>query len=141
MKFHPVISIIIGLLIAIFIGVILKLILGLNSPFFGVINFQIGVTIFAIGAFITTFLAKDEKIEYGIYFTVILLTIYIIIVLFNDTNIYTSYYVQIGVFIGTIVGYVFSAIVGSYIGMAIHEQLQKNNEKNLSINQTEKDLK
>jgi uncharacterized membrane protein YczE len=134
MRFHPVISIIIGLIIAIFIGFMLKLILGLNSPFFGVINFQIGVTIFALGAFITTFLAKEEKIEYGIYFTVILLTIYIIVELFNDTNIYTSYYVQTGVFIGTIVGYVFSAIVGSYLGITIQEQLQKNTEKNIEKN-------
>ena len=134
MRFHPVISIIIGLIIAIFIGFMLKLILSLNSPFFGVINFQIGVTIFALGAFITTFLAKEEKIEYGIYFTVILLTIYIIAGLFNDTNIYTSYYVQTGVFIGTIVGYVFSAIVGSYLGITIQEQLQKNTEKNIEKN-------
>lgn len=134
MRFHPVISIIIGLIIAIFIGFMLKLILGLNSPFFGVINFQIGVTIFALGAFITTFLAKEEKIDYGIYFTVILLTIYIIVELFNDTNIYTSYYVQTGVFIGTIVGYVFSALVGSYLGITIQEQLQKNTEKNIEKN-------
>ena len=61
MRFHPVISIIIGLIVAITLAVLLKLILGLNSPFFGVINFQIGVTIFALGAFITTFLAKEEK--------------------------------------------------------------------------------
>ncbi len=134
MRFHPVISIIIGLIVAITLAVLLKLILGLNSPFFGVMNFQIGVTIFALGAFITTFLAKEDKIEYGIYFTVILLTIYIIAELFNDTNIYTSYYVQTGVFIGTIVGYVFSALVGSYLGITIQEQLQKNTEKNLEKN-------
>ncbi|MGO9387505.1 MAG: hypothetical protein ACLPWD_05575 [Methanobacterium sp.] len=134
MRFHPVISIIIGLIVAITLAVLLKLILGLNSPFFGVMNFQIGVTIFALGAFITTFLAKEDKIEYGIYFTVILLTIYIIAELFNDTNIYNSYYVQTGVFIGTIVGYVFSALVGSYLGITIQEQLQKNTEKNLEKN-------
>lgn len=131
MRFHPIISIIIGLIIAITSAVLLKLILGLNSPFFGVINFQIGVIIFALGAFITTFLAKEEKIEYGIYFTIILLTIYIITELFNTTNIYSSYYVQTGVFIGTIVGYIFSALVGSYLGIILQEQLLKNNEENL----------
>jgi hypothetical protein len=131
MRFHPVISIIIGLIIAITFGGLLKLILGLNSPFFGVINFQIGVTTFALGAFITTFLAKKEKIEYGIYFAAILLTFFILTESYSDTSIYTSYYVQAGVFIGAIVGYFFSAIVGSYLGITIREHSQKSTPKNI----------
>jgi hypothetical protein len=120
MKLHPLISIILGLIVTFFCYGSLGIILGINSPFFGLNYFAIAMISLFIGAFVCTFFAKEKKIKYGIYLMIIFVILGFLNHLhFNITHHITYLNYQFLVDIGAIVGYFFIAVIGGYIGIIL----------------------
>ena len=85
-SFNPVISIIIGLIYSYFFSGILGAIMGLdNYPVDSTLLYFFIIAVFSnvIGGFITTFMAKEKKIQYAIYFGIILILINLLFRLHN----------------------------------------------------------
>ena len=69
-RLSPILAIAVGLVVTYIIAILLELITGTYQTHitsFGIVNFIIGATTVLIGAFVTTFLNKEKKIQYGIY--------------------------------------------------------------------------
>jgi len=125
--FSPISAIVSGLVIGLLCydllwsitGIIVNVNYSFNS--FGIINVAFGVISVVIGAFVTTFLAKEKKIRYGIYFGIILIIFWVLDTSFEDSInhiiIHENYYIHLGVFIITNVLYFFSAVIGGYLGI------------------------
>ena len=66
----------VGFIVAYLIVIFLELITGTYQTHitsFGIFDFIIGATSIAIGTFVTIFLGKEKKIQYGIYLGIIII--------------------------------------------------------------------
>ncbi len=126
--FSPILTVIAGFVVAFICCGLLNLILGLqpSSTTFWLIAFLVGVISVVIGSFVTILLAKEKKIQYGIYTGIVYIIISILNTYFYHINIPGSYYIQISVIIGLIVGYLFSAVIGSYLGIIATKLLKQD---------------
>lgn len=122
--FSPISAIIAGIIIAYVCAGLLDFVTGIKSSFttYGVIDFVVGAISIAIGAIVTTFLAKEQKIQYGIYSGIIVI---IISILTHGLNIHESYYIRVG----AAAGYLLSAGVGGYLGIIVAKHLKQNTTK------------
>jgi len=126
--FSPILTVIAGFVIALLCSGLLNLMTGfhLSSTPFGLITFLVGVISVVIGSYVTILLAKEKKIQYGIYTGIVYIIISILNTYFYHINIPGSYYIQISVIIGLIVGYLFSAVIGSYLGIIATKLLKQD---------------
>ncbi len=123
----PIIAVIVGFVVATLCADLLLLIIGINpiSTSYGIINFVVDATSILIGGFVTLFLVKEKKIQYGIYVALIV----IIIKLFK---LYTQFVQGIGInlsyifLLGSVVGYLLFVIIGSYIGIKVAKHFKRN---------------
>ena len=118
----PILAIVVGLFVAYIIATLLELITGTYQTHitsFGIVDFIIGATTVLIGAFVTTFLNKEKKIQYGIYLGIFMITISLLNKLYLSSIHYPHFHENYLIFIGVIVGYLFFAVVGSYIGVIV----------------------
>ncbi len=114
-RFHPIISIFLGFIIALVCSDLLMIITGIvGSTSFGIINFVDGIIPLVIGAFVTTFFAKEKKIQYAIYFGIILTILGLLSSYQRHIHINTGLYIQIAVLIAVVLGYFFFAVIGGY---------------------------
>ena len=126
--FSPIIAIAVGFIIATICANLLDLISGINSAAttFGVIDFVIGSISLLIGGFVTLFLVKEKKIQYGFYVAIIAIIISILklyIDILQGIAIHRSYVVIFGAFIG----YLLFVGIGSYIGIMVAKHLNNRN--------------
>ncbi len=125
--FSPILAVAVGLVVAYFIAILLELITGTYQTHitsFGIVDFIIGATTVLIGAFVTTFLNKERKIQYGIYLGIIMITLSLINKLYLSSIHYTHFHENYLIFIGVIVGYLLFAVFGSYIGVIVDKHLK-----------------
>ncbi len=123
---HPIIAIIAGILVTIvfmslFGSFHLKISMGLTY-------FLMATIFFAVGGFVTAFLAREKKMLYGIYEGIIaviytLLVRYVGIIMGLNTTV--DYYL----IIGAVIGYFLAAAIGSYLGKTAGEYLKQKPEK------------
>ena len=115
--FSPMLAVIAGSIIGYSCVVLLTLFTGHapDSYSLGVVNILVGVISFVIGGFLSVFLAKEKKIQNGIYTGLIILAIILIIGLIQTLTNHWQVYIHIIGF----VGYVISAVVGAYLGIKI----------------------
>jgi len=115
--FSPILAVIAGSIIGYSCVVLLTLFTGHapDSYSLGAINIAVGVISFVIGGFLSAFLAKEKKIQNGIYTGLIILAIILIIGLIQMlTNHWPVYFHIIG-----FVGYIISAVIGSYMAILV----------------------
>lgn len=134
MKIHPIIAIITGFFVTVICLGFLELATGTftrisssNTPF-GVTNVVVGVISFLIGGFVSTFLAREKKIQYGIYLWIIYIIIAILTALYlkiSGIHPHLNYYNAIG----TSAVYLLVVTIGSYLGKAADEHLKQKSEK------------
>lgn len=126
-KFHPVIAIILAIIIVWITSDFFNYMLPslYSSNFYTVYNLVFVMISFLIGGFISTFLAKEKKIRYVIYFWITLKVIsyidIIILTLLNQPvpNINNNFnYVIIVSLLGTFL----TAIIGGYLGIKISQK-------------------
>jgi hypothetical protein len=130
--FSPILAVAVGLVVAYIIAILLELITGTyltHITSFGIVDFIIGATSVVIGAFVTTFLSKEKKIQYGIYLGIIMITISLLNKLYLSSIHYPHFHENYLIFIGVIVGYLLSAVVGSYIGVIVVKRLKGDTTK------------
>lgn len=119
--FSPIIAIIGGSVIGYSCMFSLNSIIGFNlDPNYSlrVIFFVFGVVSFVFGGFLSTFLAKEKKLQYGIY-------VGILITVFGILGLPTSIYHPPIIRGGAILLYIFSAVIGSYLAIVVAKHLQK----------------
>ncbi len=126
--FNPIIAIAVGFIVATVCADLLDLISGINSvaTTFGVIDFVIGSISLLIGGFVTLFIVKEKKIQYGFYVAIIAIIISILklyIDILQGITIHRSYVVVLGAF----VGYLLFVGIGSYLGIIVAKHLNKEN--------------
>lgn len=115
--FSPILAVIAGSIMGYSCVVLLTLLTGHapDSYSLGLIEIVVGVISFLIGGFLSTFLAKEKKIQNGIYTGLIILTFILIIdiieMLVNNRPIFIH---QIG-----FVGYLISAVIGGYLAILL----------------------
>ena len=125
--FSPILAVVVGLVVAYLIAILLELIIGTYQTHitsFGIVDFIIGATTVLIGAFVTTFLNKEKKIQYGIYLGIFMITLSLLNKLYLSSIHYTHFHENYLIFIGVIVGYLFFAIFGSYLGMIVDKSIK-----------------
>jgi hypothetical protein len=126
--FSPILAVIAGSIIGYSCLVLLTLFTGYAPDSFslGAINIAVGVISFVIGGFLSAFLAKEKKIQIGIYTGLTILAIILIIDLIQMlTNHWPVYFHVIG-----FLGYAISAVIGSYMAIIVAKHLNKNIPKN-----------
>jgi MFS family permease len=128
-EFKSIIAVVVGFVVASACAALLELILGINSATttYGIIDFVIGAISLIIGGFVTLFLVKEKKIQYGFYVGIIailvgILKLYAEIV--SGLVINESYYIRVGVY----VGYFLFAGLGGYLGILLANYKLKNNK-------------
>ena len=116
MKFHPAISITLGIITVFILPPIC-------SIFTGVTPIPIIVFIVAImlGGFIATYFSKENKMQYGIYEGIIIIAIFIILAALTDTNDIDILSSLIGVTLVVIL----PVSIGSYLGKTAGEYLKQ----------------
>jgi hypothetical protein len=75
------------------------------------IDFLLGAISLIVGSFVSTFISKDKKIQYGIYSGIIFIIYRLLANVFHMNILHGNYYIII---ISTI-GYLFLTIMGSYL--------------------------
>lgn len=123
--FSPLLAIIGGSAIGYTGLMLLTLIIGFNihpNYFLRVIVFVLGAVSFVIGGFLSTFLAKEKKLQYGIY-TGIIITI--LGLLGHQTSIYNPPIIHGG----AILLYIFSAVIGSYLAVVVAKHQKQISNK------------
>jgi hypothetical protein len=127
--FSPIIAVMVGFIVATVCAVLLELIAGINSASttYGVFDFVIGAISLLIGGFVTLFLVKEKKIQYGFYVCIIviitsILKLYTEIV--QGIVIHESYYVRTCSYLG----YFLFAGLGGYLGIIVTNHKLKNNK-------------
>ena len=124
----PTLAIVVGFIVAYLIVIFLELITGTYQTHitsFGIFDFIIGATSIAIGTFVTIFLGKEKKIQYGIYLGIIISTISLLDKLYINSIHYPNFHENYLILTVVIVGYLFFAVVGSYIGVIVDKHLNK----------------
>ncbi|MGB9199933.1 hypothetical protein [Methanobacterium sp.] len=126
--FSPIFAVIAGFIVATLSNSLLEFIFGINtlSTVYGVNDFITGIISLFIGGFVTTYLVKDEKIQYAIYVVIIaiiagLLKLYVEIVHGSIITESNYYYIRIA----SIVGYIIFAVIGGYLGIILSKHLNK----------------
>jgi hypothetical protein len=124
--FSPIIAVVVGFVVATICVDLLELIIGINhsSTTYGFIDFVIGAISLLIGGFVTLFLVKEKKIQYGFYVGIIVILIAILKLyaeIVSGLVINESYYVRVGSY----VGYFIFAGLGGYLGIIVSERLDK----------------
>lgn len=117
-RFSPLLAIIAGSAIGTSITVMLSLIIS-NYPdsyYLEAVNIIIGVISFLIGGFISTLLAKEKKIQYGVYTGVIILIIGIIQTSINNFPVV--------IHISKFIVYIISAAIGGYLAIFLAKHLK-----------------
>jgi hypothetical protein len=128
MKFHPVISIILGIITGIILFIIsIKLFSG-NVLAEVASNFVIAI----IGGFIATYFAKEKKIRYGIYVGIIFSVIFISIVALIPIN-----YIY---FLIALVGIIFEVLLPAVIGGFIGKMTEENSRQTFKIKYLNRNL-
>lgn len=127
-SFNPVISIILGLIITFLCNGNLNYITGLYQYPVNSVSLS-GIAIAAIalvpGGFVSTFLAREKKIQYGIYFAIVFIIVAISLAhIFNSAIKATSLNDLIiwGVAINAV--YLAAALAGGYLGIITAERLK-----------------
>jgi hypothetical protein len=122
--FSSILAVIAGSIIGYSCVVLLTLFTGhaIDSYSLGVINIVVGVISFVLGGFLSTFLAKEKKIQNGIYTGLIILAIIIIIGLIQMLANHWQVYIHM---IGFAI-YVISAVIGAYIGLKTAKNQKRN---------------
>lgn len=133
MKFHPVISIFLGVIVSFILYLIALSVFGVigwigafiiipGSSWFGTLLLTIS---YILGGFIATYLAKEKKIQYGVYTGVIILTIGIIQTSINNFPVV--------IHISKFIVYIISAAIGGYLAVLLAKHLKtKHITKNSS---------
>jgi hypothetical protein len=122
--FSPVLSVMAGSIIGYSFIVLLTLLTGHDPDSYslGVFEIAVGVASFLIGGLISIFLAKEKKIQIGIYTGFGILTIMILIGLVQMLIYHWLFFIHL---IGFAV-YVISAVIGAYIGIKIVKYQKRN---------------
>ena len=119
---HPIIAVIAGILVTIvFMSLFGSFHLKISR---GITYFLMATIFFAVGGFVTAFLAREKKMLYGIYEGIIaviytLLVRYVGIIMGLNTTV--DYYL----IIGAVIGYFLAAAIGSYLGKTAGEYLKQ----------------
>lgn len=121
---NPILAILLGVAFAGAFNTILGVTLNLQNTYhsFEVMNFLIGIIAIMTGAAITTFLAKEKKLQYGIYIAIIFITYWILEVITHITLPGTN---SLLIHLGVNIGYLLSGIAGGYLGVKTSEHLNK----------------
>jgi hypothetical protein len=127
--FSPIIAVAVGFIVATVCVDLLELILGINhsSTTYGVINFIVESISLLIGGFVTLFLVKEKKIQYGIYVAIIVIIIIIILKSYVDIVQSIVIHESYVVFLGSFVGYLLFAGLGGYLGIIVAKHFNKKN--------------
>lgn len=115
MRFHPVIAIILGIISYYIFGAIEAFTVGNLSISFGIL--------LVLSGFVSTFLAKDIKVRYGIY------TGLCLVILINLTTI--IYGMPVNIFKNIVIAAVLSIIfggIGGILAVFIDKNLNKKNQ-------------
>lgn len=94
-----------------------------DSYSLGAIEIIVGVISFVIGGFLSVFLAKEKKIQIGIYTGLTILAIILIIDLIQMLTNHWLFYIHIIIY----VGYVISAAIGGYMAISLAKHLKLSN--------------
>jgi len=116
--FNPFLAIIAGSAIGFSCIALLTSITGNNphpSYILRVFNIIVGVVFMVIGGFISTYLAKQKKIQYGIYTGIIIAIIGTTTIIYHTPIIYG----------GAIIIYIISTAYGSYLAIIVTKNLKK----------------
>lgn len=118
MKFHPIISIILGTIIAFIIGPLIAIF----NPIF------IYIYPVLIGGFIATYFAKEKKTRYGIYVGIIIIILFGLPAFLVDISNYTNF-LLVSFFV------IIPAGIGGFLGkMTDENNRQTFKKKNLNVN-------
>lgn len=122
--FCPILAVIAGSIAGYSCLVLLTLLTGHapDSYSLDMVNIAVGVISFVIGGFLSVFLAKEKKIQNGIYAGLTMLAIIIVVGLIQMLTGHWPVYIHMVTFIG----YVISAVIGAYLGI---KQLKIKKEK------------
>lgn len=114
---NPIFAIIFGIIVGYVCNIFLQ-----NFYHSFVSDVLFGMISIVIGAAITTFLAEEKKIQYGIYFALILMTFWILPVLYLEINSLAN---KLLIDLVASICYILSAIAGSYLGIKAAKYLNK----------------
>lgn len=116
-EFSPLLAVIAGSITGYSFVVLLTLLTGQapDSHSVGVVNIVVGVISFIVGGFLSVFLAKEKKIQNGLYTGLTILAIILVIGLVQMLTNHLPVYIHLITF----VGYVISAIIGAYLGKIV----------------------
>lgn len=123
--FSPILALIAGSIIGYSSVVLLTLITGHapDSYSLGVIDIAFGVISFVIGGFLSVNLAKEKKIQYGVYTGLIILAINLIMGIIQFLTLNWPFYIHI---ISSVI-YVISAAIGGYLAILLAKHQKINN--------------
>jgi len=114
-NFTPLITIIVGVVIT---SLCYILLISLAVVSYGIASANVYGTLFLfggisliLGSFVSTFLTKDKKIQYGIYSGIIFIIFKFLVEMTNINVVQGHYYI----IITSTIGYLFFAITGSYL--------------------------
>jgi len=124
-SFNPLIAVIVGVVITflcyIFMIYLAEFSYGISSVNLYGTLLLFGVISLIVGSFASTFVAKDKKIQYGIYSGLIFIIYKLLADVTHINVVQRNYYI----IIINIVGYVFLAIIGSYL--ATYRKIKSEN--------------
>ena len=110
MKFHPVVSIIFGLIVFLIFSLIIGFVIGINSGIGGILYF----VSFLVAGFIAAFLAKEKKIRYGFYEGICILIFINLVTLLSGWTLGSLN----SLILGSVIGILF-AIIGAVLAIKI----------------------
>lgn len=104
MRFHPVVSVILGFIISYILGKTSILLSGISHSFY-----LLGDVGFFFGGFVATYFAKEADLKHGIYVGILLVIYYILVNIFSASVLYS-------VLINTIILILILTFLGGYFG-------------------------